>query len=336
MSVIAVVGLQYGDEAKSRVADHLIHLWNIRVGVRSNGGANAGHTVVVDGKKSVLHHLPATVLREGTVSVLSPGVLVDLVELESEIGMFLAKDSTVMVDPRCSAVLPEHKERDKATGSRIGTTGRGIGPCMEDRVTRIGYTVGDLVDKYPFIKRHLCDTVDFLHSVAHKEQVIVEGAQAFGLDLWHGTYPYVTSSSCTTGGICAYTGLSPKQINLVCGVCKPYSTRVGKGPFLDMPDLEAEEYRTRGNEYGSTTGRPRRIGYLDLDEAKRAAKINGVDFVALTKTDVVKYPLVVYFEGKFHQVANLSDLLHMMRDASVRVKFVSYSADRSDIREIPW
>jgi adenylosuccinate synthase len=336
MPVVAIIGAQWGDEGKGKIVDLLAA--KAQVVVRSQGGANAGHTIQRDGKTIILHLLPSGVLTAKTTCLIGPGVVLDPELFATEIAAVETPESPLqdrlMVDFRTHLVFPTHKQLDacleKALGTgKIGTTSRGIGPAYSDKAIRRGVRVGDLLDAdrrkkccealldYHFallekvyhetppdksdlmeqcdrwaelLSRYAGDTVRRLQEAVEQDQMILlEGAQGTFLDLDLGTYPYVTSSHPTVGGAVVGLGIAPKRIDYVLGVLKAYCTRVGSGPFPTEADAEtAELIRKRGGEYGSTTGRPRRIGWLDLVAAREAVKYNGVDGWAITKLDVLE------------------------------------------------
>jgi adenylosuccinate synthase len=338
-----VLGLQWGDEGKGKVIDLLAG--DTDVVVRCQGGANAGHTVVVGGKKTVLHLLPSGVLHERAACVIGHGVVVDPIALGEELDD-LAKggcDPTrrLHVSDRAHLVLPSHPALDRALeaargASKVGTTLRGIGPCYTDKAARSGIRCGELGDLASFerqVREHLLranraiaalggeqvdidaalarylpaarrlaplvgDTIAFLHrAAAERKRMLFEGAQGVQLDLDAGTYPFVTSSNTGVGGVITGSGLSHRDIGQVCGVVKAYTTRVGSGPFpVELPDGpdgpkdvrgKGAEIRMRGGEFGATTGRPRRCGWLDLVAVGYACRLNGVDGIALTKLDIL-------------------------------------------------
>jgi len=347
-----IVGMQWGDEGKGRVVDAIMP--NCDVVVRYQGGANAGHTVIVEGKKYVFHILPSGMLYSGKVCVVGNGVVVDpdrlfeeLDELSSQ-GMDRAR---LVVSGSAHVVMPYHKvldqleERARSKEKRIGTTGQGIGPCYVDKFNRTGIRVYDLM--HPEMLREKLDYIlglknqiitgiynetpmsfDTVYekvmswserlsvyigdssSVIAKalndgKSVLFEGAQGTMLDIDHGTYPYVTSSNPTCGGVFTGTGVGPKSIDKIIGVAKAYCTRVGEGPFPSEDLGEHGNYlREKGHEYGATTGRPRRCGWLDLVALRYAARINGTTHLALTKLDVlsgleeIKVCVAYEYEGK--------------------------------------
>jgi len=342
-----VLGLQWGDEGKGKVIDVLAGRCDLVV--RCQGGANAGHTVVVDGRKTVLHLLPSGALHAGATCVIGNGVVVDPVALLSELadlgaaGRDLAR--RLVVSDRAHLVLPCHKALDAANERRrgdakVGTTLRGIGPCYGDKIARTGLRCGELHDSAAFEQRlrahhalvneHLralqapelsvdeavaqvlpaCrlvagfvrDTAALLHAAADAGKTILfEGAQGVMLDVDYGTYPYVTSSNTGIGGVITGSGLSHRSLGEVIGIVKAYTTRVGGGPFpVEQANAIGDALRQRGSEYGATTGRPRRCGWLDLVAVRFASRLNGVDSIALTKLDVLSgehaIPVCVAYE----------------------------------------
>lgn len=329
-----VLGLQWGDEGKGKVIDLLAA--DADLVVRCQGGANAGHTVVVGGKKTVLHLLPSGILNENARCVIGHGVVLDPVALCHELDDLMAGGSDLskrlVVSDRAHLVLPSHPHLDRAQeaakgAGKVGTTLRGIGPCYTDKAARTGIRAGELVDlkateaklrdhlaKSNVIARALgaadldieaavaawmpharriaplvSDSIRILHeAMAEGRSFLFEGAQGAQLDIDVGTYPYVTSSNTGIGGILTGSGLSHKQLGDVIGVVKAYTTRVGSGPFLaELTDARGEALRQRGREFGATTGRPRRCGWLDLVIVGYACRLNGVDAIALTKLDIL-------------------------------------------------
>jgi adenylosuccinate synthase len=318
--------------------------------VRCQGGANAGHTVVVGGRKTVLHLLPSGVLHAGARCVIGNGVVLDPIALCQELDELAAGGCEaaprLMISDRAHLVLPAHKALDAAIeaakgAAKVGTTLRGIGPCYVDKVARSGLRAGELKDRAGFerkvrdlvsaINRQIVqlyggtpieveqalglllpacqriaplvgDTAAFLHEQARNaSRFLFEGAQGVLLDIDYGTYPFVTSSNTGIGGVITGSGLSHKQFDEVIGVVKAYSTRVGSGPFaVELTDARGEALRQRGREFGATTGRPRRCGWLDLVAVGFACRLNGVDRLALTKLDILtgepEVPLCVGYE----------------------------------------
>jgi adenylosuccinate synthase len=332
MGVTAVIGLQWGDEGKGKVVDALCH--NADIVVRCQGGANAGHTIVVDGRKFILHLVPSGILRPGVRCLIGSGVAVDLEVLDQEIKEISEAGIDVLerlvVSRRAHVVLPIHRHieslRERLRGSRkLGTTRRGIGPTYSDKYTRLGIRVGDVMnastlpakiqalrqayDEYAFDEpipdsddmlafcseyRHMLGTVtgDTLsvlsRGISQDKQVLLEGAQGFLLDIDHGTYPYVTSCNTGVHGLACGAGLAPSAIDEVVGVVKSYMTRVGEGPMpTQMEEPVQTLVREKGCEYGATTGRPRRCGWLDMPALRYSCSVNGVTALAITKIDTL-------------------------------------------------
>lgn len=325
MSTLAVLGCFWGDEAKAKIVDFLGG--SADVVVRFQGGSNAGHTIVVDGRKYVFHSVPSGILYPQCHCVIGSGVVVDPFRLRDEItslqesGIDFA--GRLHVDERAAMVLPLHKELDQMQEARlgeakIGTTGRGIGPAYADRVSRRGLRLIDLL--YPqwlkqrlqalyehhnlkyhaqaleellevteFIKPYLAQTDTLLWDWYLEDRYILfEGAQGSLLDLGYGSYPYVTSSHTISGGISIGSGLPPSAINKIIGVFKAYVTRVGEGSFpTELHGETGDRIRIQGHEFGSTTGRPRRIGWFDAVAANYSARLSGINSMAVTLLDVL-------------------------------------------------
>jgi adenylosuccinate synthase len=334
MPVVVIVGAQWGDEGKGKVVD--LYTEHADVVARYGGGANAGHTLVVDGKKLVTHLIPSGVLRAGKTCVLGDGMVVDPQTLLDEIADvkargLLADDGDLLVGQRAHVIFPYHQEIDKLRESRagaLGTTKRGIGPAYEAKVGRRGIRIGDLLradrlrallqqnldEVNPYLERlggrrhelaplaeralrhgealarYVGDASRFVHDAIRRgKSVLAEGAQGALLDIDHGTYPFVTSSSTLAGGACTGLGIGPTAISAVIGITKAYATRVGGGPFpTELPGEEGERLRQAGGEFGATTGRPRRCGWLDIPGLRLAARTNGMTGLALTKLDVLR------------------------------------------------
>jgi adenylosuccinate synthase len=332
MSNVVIVGAQWGDEGKGKIVD-LFTSW-ADVVVRYQGGANAGHTLVVGGTKTVLHLVPSGVLHPGKKCLIGNGVVVDPEALLNEIDLLksrglLADPHQLVVSENAHVILPYHKAIDAGREKKeaIGTTGRGIGPCYEDKVARRGVRVRDLlrpeglrkklesrleeanaqiaalkgepVTLEPLLKTALAhgerirpymgDVSEVLsHEVSRGRAVLFEGAQGTLLDIDHGTYPYVTSSNTVAGNAPVGAGLGPTAIDSVIGITKAYTTRVGNGPLpTELNDATGEKLRTIGAEFGATTGRPRRCGWLDALVLRYAARVNGLSGLAITKLDVL-------------------------------------------------
>ncbi len=336
MTTLVAVGAQWGDEGKGKLVDWLAP--RAELVVRFHGGNNAGHTLVVDGEQTVLHVVPAGVLDPGTVNLIGPGVVVDpgvlLEELEAlEARGVLRDPSRVRVSGRAHVILEWHVALDKAReeaarGKAIGTTGRGIGPAYEDKVTRRGIRIADLLDpealrqaidrvaeqkNFELVEYYQWSAVDkdalfdravewgrqlepyvdhtgraLERALREDRNVLFEGAQGTFLDIDHGTYPYVTSSNCVAGAVCAGAGVGPTRIDRVLGITKAYTTRVGGGPFPTEETGElGERMREAGSEFGATTGRPRRCGWLDAVMLREAARVNGFTALAINKLDIL-------------------------------------------------
>ena len=335
MPVLSVIGTQWGDEGKGKILDLIAERADIVV--RYQGGANAGHTVVVGSEKFVFHLLPSGILHPGKRNVIANGVVLDAGQLLQEIDAFEKRGIEIagrlFVSAAAHLVLPYHKAIDRASegvkgGTKIGTTGRGIGPAYADKIARTGLRVGDLADERRFTERlranvaeknlllqavyradpldfdairdeflgyakrlkpYVADTFHLLRDALDAGQyVFIEGAQGILLDVDFGTYPFVTSSNASALGISAGTGIPPKRVGEVLGVAKAYSTRVGEGPFpTELPPAEAEVLRKKGEEFGATTGRPRRCGWFDGVATRFAVEVNGVDSLAITKLDTL-------------------------------------------------
>ena len=295
-----ILGLSYGDEGKGKIVDYLAK--NYQYVVRFHGGNNAGHTLVINGKRTALHALPSGVMHPHVSNVIGNGCVVDPVQLAKEIeehGGINSLKGRLFISHAAHLITPATIAEDRATGSKVGTTGRGIGPTYAAKMHRTGVRMDDLEqgklddiygnDICSLIKPFICDTHALLRN-AHLNgaNILLEGAQGTLLDIDHGTYPYVTSSNCTIGGALTGTGLNHKAIRKVIGVAKAYTTRVGEGPFPTEQNNEiGNKIREIGGEYGTTTGRNRRCGWLDLEELRYACSLNGVDEIALTKLDVL-------------------------------------------------
>jgi adenylosuccinate synthase len=332
---VVVLGAQWGDEGKGKIVDLLTE--EIGAVVRFQGGHNAGHTLVINGKKTVLHLIPSGILREDALCLIGNGVVLSPAALKKEIGELEATGvdvrSRLKISPATPLIMPYHialdQAREKAAGGKaIGTTGRGIGPAYEDKVARRGVRVADL--QYPkelaeklrevldyhnfvltkflgvdaidfqktldeaiefgaYVKPMVSDVAGILHELRKQgKRVLFEGAQGSLLDIDHGTYPYVTSSNTTVGGALAGTGVGADAIDYVLGIAKAYATRVGGGPFpTELTDETGEMIRQKGAEFGATTGRPRRCGWIDIVALKRAVAINGISGLCITKLDIL-------------------------------------------------
>lgn len=337
MPGIIVVGAQWGDEGKGKVVD--VFSAQADYVVRYQGGANAGHTLVVEGKKTILHLIPSGILHTDTTCIIAAGVVLDIETLCGEIDALkaaglISNPKQLLISDSATVLLPYHRRldqaREKALGhEKIGTTGKGIGPAYEDRASRKAILFGDLFNRdtlkakvdaalkeknfllEQFYKTEPFKAEEIIASISnwaerlapyrcrdtslviHKalkatKKVLFEGAQGSLLDVYHGTYPFVTSSSTLSGSALIGSGIGPGTIQKVVGITKAYTTRVGSGPFpSECDDATGEQMRQVGHEFGSTTGRSRRCGWLDLVALKYAIRVNGITNLALMKIDVL-------------------------------------------------
>ncbi|KGQ53436.1 adenylosuccinate synthetase [Gallibacterium anatis] len=332
---VAVLGAQWGDEGKGKVVDLLTD--RVKYVVRYQGGHNAGHTLIINGEKTVLRLIPSGILRQNVTCMIGNGVVLSPSALMQEMGELESKGVDVrnrlLISEACPLILPYHvamdHAREAALGKKaIGTTGRGIGPAYEDKVARRGLRVGDLfnmqvfaeklknvLDYYNFqlvhyykveavdydktladiqavadiIKAMVADVTTILHQArARGDNILFEGAQGTMLDIDHGTYPYVTSSNTTAGGVATGAGFGPRNLDYVLGIIKAYCTRVGGGPFTtELFDEVGMEIARKGNEFGAVTGRPRRCGWFDAVAVRRAIQLNSISGFCMTKLDVL-------------------------------------------------
>ena len=335
MAIIIIVGAQWGDEGKGKIVDFLTRKADLVA--RYQGGHNAGHTVVINDEKYVLHLIPSGILHKNTVCLIGNGVVVEPSELIKEIEELKERGAKVsnnlLLSKNAHLIMPYHialeGASEKLLGKKcIGTTGRGIGPAYMDKMSRKGIRVADLLSpetlreklesnlkqvnfllknlyKSPVfsakkiftgymeygrkLKKHIADTDIIINDYASKgKNILLEGAQGTLLDIDHGTYPYVTSSNSTAGGACTGLGIGPSKITSVLGVVKAYTTRVGSGPFpTEITGPVGEELRAKGGEFGATSGRPRRCGWLDAVILKHSARINGLSGITITKLDIL-------------------------------------------------
>ena len=289
--ITAVLGTQWGDEGKGGFVDFLGHNGEYTLTARFNGGNNAGHTAVIDGKRHAFHLLPASSLVEGMTVLLGKSMVIDIDVLLGELDWVSRANPslTVHIDPRAHAIMRSHIERDglyeEDREIQIGSTRRGVGPAQADRVLRRGIPI---IAAANALAPHLDSLFAYSEDVLDQhENVLLAGAHGAMLDLWNGDYPYVTSTSCNIDSVGPGLGLNPRQVQSVIGVVKAYGTRVGNGPLpYEMPPEVAGLVRETASEYGTTTGRPRRIAWLDLDSLKRAHRVNDYTAFALTHLDV--------------------------------------------------
>ena len=337
MANTVIIGAQWGDEGKGKIVDMLSA--QSQVIVRFQGGNNAGHTIKVKGEETILHLIPSGILHDGKICLIGNGVVLDPAVFLSEVDHLAARGIDVAptrlgISKKTHLIMPYHKSLDKAreakrAGHKIGTTGRGIGPCYEDKAARVGLRVGDLADpglvrekvrhalleknvllrdlyKFePLDENAVCDELlglaprllPYLTDVDARihetmlagQNVLFEGAQGIHLDIDHGTYPFVTSSNTVAGNAAAGSGVAPGTLNRIVGIVKAYTTRVGSGPFpTELLDDTGSYLRTKGHEFGATTGRPRRCGWLDAVVLRETVRLNGLTDIALTKLDVLQ------------------------------------------------
>ncbi|MEQ9619449.1 MAG: adenylosuccinate synthase [Deltaproteobacteria bacterium] len=388
MPNIVVIGAQWGDEGKGRIVDLISE--EVDIIARYQGGNNAGHTIVIGDKKIILHHLPSGILREGKLSVIGNGVVIDpgvlLQELrELRSAGFKADPENLRISDRAHIIMPYHREIDLARESsrgdhKIGTTGRGIGPVYEDKAARRGIKISDLIDPDTFrerlrrvfeersiymtkvlggpsldideiyeeyieygkkLKDFSCDASSLLNkAISEGKNILFEGAQGALLDIDLGTYPYVTSSSASSGGACTGTGVSPTRIDGVLGIAKAYTTRVGEGPFpTEIEGETSDRLRKAGGEYGATTGRPRRCGWFDAFALKYAAMTNGISRLAITKLDVLsgfeKISICVGYRYKGELLSGFPSNINILGDCEpVYEEIEGWDEDVSQVKDI--
>jgi len=360
---VAVIGAQWGDEGKGKIVDWLTD--RAQGVVRFQGGHNAGHTLVIRGRKTVLHLVPSGILRAKVDCYIGNGVVVSLQALVEEIALLEAAGVSVRkrlkISEACPLILPHHQALDLARESakgdfKIGTTGRGIGPAYEDKVARRAIRLQDLSHPERFAGK-LKELLDFHNFVlvnyfrarpvdyqktyddtlaaaatilpmvadvsrllfeaqAAGDNLLFEGAQGALLDIDHGTYPYVTSSNCVAGAAAAGAGIGPRQLHYVLGVTKAYATRVGSGPFpTELNDEVGRRLASRGNEFGATTGRPRRCGWFDAAALKRSVQLNGLTGLGVTKLDVLDGLETIRLAVGYRKNGRRSDILPAGADA---------------------
>ena len=381
MSVTTIIGAQWGDEGKGKVTDYLAD--SSKVVARSQGGNNAGHTIVIDGKKHKLHLLPSGILRKNVVNVIGNGVVVNPDVLLKELSNLEGDRGQLLISDRAHVIMPYHKlldggEESSKGKAMIGTTGNGIGPCYSDKASRIGIRMGDILDddiimerlekalprnqallSHYGIENNL--TIDSLFSLCKKwrnelgqyvtdasllvnkhidngDNVLLEGAQGVHIDIEYGTYPFVTSSSPTTAGAALGSGIAPSKISNVVGVTKAYLTRVGSGPFpTELEDEVGEMIRDKGQEFGTTTGRPRRCGWLDLVMLELSHRICGFSSLAIMKLDILSdmdeiKVCVSYKDDKGSEINHFpSSLSYLAKCEPVYKTFPGWSSSGIDI-----
>ena len=379
---IAILGAQWGDEGKGKIVDLLTEKCDAVV--RFQGGHNAGHTLVVDGKTTILHLVPSGILHDNVKCIIGNGVVLSLDALSDEIEILeknkINIDRRLLMSDNCPLILPVHisldQAREKKKGKeKIGTTGRGIGPAYEDKISRRGLRLGDLSDEkqslekltelldyhnyilknfynseifspiqmheklilqYEAYKDCIIDVPEYIEKLFNdNKKIVFEGAQGTLLDIDHGTYPYVTSSNTTVGGIFTGSGVAPKKLDYILAIVKAYTTRVGSGPFMtELFDNNGKILSERGHEVGATTGRDRRCGWLDLVSLKRSIIINGFTGICLTKLDVLdtfkiikvcteyrdNKPVYKEYEGWVESIAGIQDYNNLPSNAKKYIK----------------
>ena len=376
-----ILGLQWGDEGKGKIVDNLSK--DFDVVCRFQGGHNAGHTLKVNGHKTVLHLIPSGILHKNSKCLIGNGVVLALNALDQEIRNLEARNINFMnrffVSSACSLIISTHISIDKARDKKelIGTTGRGIGPAYEDKIGRRAIRFGDLgnkvilkekievlleyhnkilqdlynqepqkIDKVfkELVKfenlydKYCVDSQDLMFEwIENGKSILFEGAQGTLLDIDHGTYPFVTSSSTTAGGVSTGLGIGPKYIDKIIGITKAYATRVGEGPFTtELFDNNGKMLAEKGNEFGATTGRPRRCGWLDLVALKKAIFINSVTELCITKLDVldemkkinmcIAYendePVYKEFEGWLTSTKGVTEYDKLPKNAKSYIQFI--------------
>lgn len=336
MANVAVVGTQWGDEGKGKIVD--LYTLEADVVARFQGGNNAGHTIVVKGKTTILHLIPSGILHDHKICIIGNGVVFDPKVFLQEVdelneGGLLPASTKLYISEKAHVIMPYHRSIDQArearhSATKIGTTGRGIGPAYEDKVARTGIRVGDFYETGLFLEKlrqsleeknfllknyfgaevldakavadeyltfaekirpYVADTSIILdREIKNGRKVLFEGAQGCHLDIDHGTYPYVTSSNTVSGNAACGSGIGPGAISKVVGICKAYTTRVGEGPFpTELKDGTGDHLQKVGQEFGATTGRKRRCGWLDMVLVRQAVRVSGIAALAVTKLDVL-------------------------------------------------
>jgi len=335
MSATIIVGLQWGDEGKGKIVDHMAE--NADLVVRYQGGNNAGHTVEVGNEKFALHLIPSGAIRGKKVAI-GNGVVVNPEILLNEIKELKSKGVKIdlILDERAHIITQKHIDEEKEEG-KIGTTKRGIGPCYTDKISRKGVMAIDYAEENPEIKKLIGDVSFIINSFLDiGKNVLFEGAQGTLLDIDHGTYPFVTSSNPTAGGACTGTGVGPTRMDKVIGISKAYVTRVGLGPFpTEIADKEIHDFIVKkGNEFGTTTGRQRRCGWLDMVALEYACRKNHVSEIALTKLDVLGGLKEIFLCTSYNRNGEVSDRfpVHLEGCKPVFEKLKGWEEDISNIR----
>lgn len=393
MANVVVVGTQWGDEGKGKIVD--LYAEDADVIARFQGGNNAGHTLVVKGVQTILHLIPSGILHNNKICIVGNGVVVDPKVIIQEIDelknrQLLPHDTKLFVSENAHIIMPYHRRLDiaresKKGGKKLGTTGRGIGPCYEDKVARIGIRLCDLLDDETFreklkrnvevknfflteyfkeepvdeeaiyneyrkyadrLRQYVADTSMIINEEIEKgKNILFEGAQGCHLDIEHGTFPFVTSSSTVAGNACCGTGVGPTKIGSVVGICKAYTTRVGEGPFVtELTDDIGNRIQEVGKEFGATTGRKRRCGWLDMVLIRQSVRVSGITGIAITKLDVLtgidKLKICIGYktDGKEFTESIPSNLQTLAQCQPVYEEMDGWTEDISkarDIRELP-
>ncbi len=376
MEHVAVIGSSWGDEGKGKIVDYLCRDSDIIV--RYQGGNNAGHTIVVEGRKFVFHLLPSGILQPGKLNVIGNGVVVDPGLLLEELAALKGeKLGALKVSEYATMIMPWHRVLDGIEGGKVGTTGRGIGPAYESKINRLGFKIGELLDfetfskklaerleeanwllqnKYKTSQLNLKEMIEQFRGYANAlapmitntslllakamrdgKRIMFEGAQGTLLDVDYGSYPFVTSSNPSIGGLYTGTGIRPRNVKAI-GIVKAYATRVGNGPFpTELKEEIGKHLQDKGHEFGATTGRPRRCGWLDLVLLKYSTDVNGFDGFALTKLDVLsglpKVNVAVGYKVGNKTSENLLSMYDMERAEPVFKELPGWSEDISKCRK---
>ncbi len=381
--VTIVVGTQWGDEGKGKIIDYLAV--NFQVIARYQGGSNAGHTVMANGKKYIFHLLPSGVLYPDKISILGNGLVIDpasfLKEVESLRREGIELNGRLFISENAHLTLPYHKlldkvEDEKRGEGKLGTTGRGIGTTYRDKAGRIGIRMADFIDEEAFkeklslnlnmknpllqkygekgsdleeilreylpyaqeMKKYITNTSILINRfIDEGKNILGEGAQGTFLDIDFGTYPYVTASNAVSGGFCVGLGVGPTKVDKVLGVAKAYTTRIGEGPFpTEFKDEFSEKLRRLGNEYGATTGRPRRCGWFDAVLVRYAGILNGLTELAITKLDVLntlpKIKICTHYLFKGEKIDFSNNLRLLIESEPVYEEMDGWQTDISGVR----
>jgi adenylosuccinate synthase len=352
-----LVGLQYGDEGKGKITDYLSK--NYSIVARFQGGDNAGHTIIKNEKKIVLHTLPSGVLQENVINFLGNGMVINPISLKKEIQQVqkIIPDvkERIFISENASIIIPSHVKEEE-NENIIDTTKKGIGPCYRDKTERKGFKVKHIEKLKNIYSEEFDSSLDFLETLNISSDnlknqhlpILAEGAQGTMLDIDHGDYPFVTSSNTISAGACIGLGMPPQSIKRVYGVFKCYLTRVGNGNFpTEMNPETSKKIRHKGGEFGATTGRNRKCGWLNLDQLKESIKLNGVTDLVMTKVDVLSSLERIYLfcEGEYHgfepwESVSISDenfyrFINFLENfLKEKIKLVSYSPKKEDIKKL--